>query len=144
MYTSTIRLGKEESLKNYTVAFNGDAMGKSMQGAGGSLVMGVVLNSIIARVTGDKFSDRSPLDWMTDVYNECNSVFKSFNGTMILSGAMALIDESNGDMYYWNAEHPFTVLYRDEVAGFLEDSLQLRKLGLDSEFEFRVRKIDIV
>jgi HAMP domain-containing protein len=138
--TDTIRLGTPKKNRNYIVALNGDAMGKSMQGAGGSLVMGVVINSIIARATGEKMLNMTPVEWMTETYYECNSVFKSFNGTMILSAALALIDESNGDMYYWNAEHPFTVLYRDREAGFIEDSLQLRKLGLDSEIPFRVRK----
>jgi HAMP domain-containing protein/tetratricopeptide (TPR) repeat protein len=138
--TDTIRLGTPKKNRNYIVALNGDAMGKSMQGAGGSLVMGVVLNSIIARATGEKMLNMTPVEWMTETYYECNSVFKSFNGTMILSAALALIDETNGDMYYWNAEHPFTVLYRDKEAGFIEDSLQLRKLGLDSEIPFRVRK----
>ncbi len=138
--TDMIRLGTPKKFRNYIVALNGDAMGKSMQGAGGSLVMGVVIHSIIARASGDKILNTTPIDWMTETYHECNSVFKSFNGTMILSAALALIDESNGDMFYWNAEHPFTVLYRDGVAGFIEDSLQLRKLGLDSEIPFRVRK----
>jgi HAMP domain-containing protein len=142
--TGYIKLGSQRKNKSYVIAVNGDAMGKSMQGAGGSLVMGVVINSIIARSSGDKVVNMTPLEWMTETYNECNNVFKSFNGTMILSAVMALIDESNGDMYYWNAEHPFTVLCRDGETGFLEDSLQLRKLGLDSEIPFRVRKFKLL
>ncbi len=142
--TGYIKLGTQRKFKNYVVAVNGDAMGKSMQGAGGSLVMGVVINSIIARSSGDKIVNMTPVEWMTETYNECNNVFKSFNGTMILSAAIALIDESSGDMYYWNAEHPFTVLCRDGEAGYIEDSLQLRKLGLDSEIPFRVRKFKLL
>ncbi len=47
--TGNLRLGTKDKFKRYTMAMNGDAMGKSMQGAGGSLVMGVVMNSIMAR-----------------------------------------------------------------------------------------------
>ena len=32
-------------------------------------------------------------------------------------------------MYYINEEHPFTILYRDGCASFIEDEIMLRKLG---------------
>jgi tetratricopeptide (TPR) repeat protein len=121
------------------MVMNGDAMGKSMQGAGGSLVMGVVMNSIMARSASNKrILDITPEKWLTDVYLETNSVFKTFNGTMVLSATVALIDDITGKMFYWNAEHPFSVLYRDETASFIEPGLRLRKLGLESEYEFAV------
>lgn len=46
--TGNLRLGIPSDYKRYVFAMNGDAMGKSMQGAGGALVMGVVVNSILA------------------------------------------------------------------------------------------------
>ncbi len=143
--TGNLKFGTPENFRRYTLAMNGDAMGKSMQGAGGSLVMGVVMNSIMARSAANKrILELSPEQWLTDVYHEVNSVFKSFNGTMVLSATVVMIDDENGEMLYWNAEHPFTILYRDEKANFIEDGLKLRKLGLDSEYEFAVYKFQLV
>lgn len=137
--TGNLKLGTPSSHKRYVMALNGDAMGKSMQGAGGCLVMGVVMNSIMARSAANKkVLNVTPEQWLTDVYAEVNSVFKSFNGSMVLSATIILINEETGMMHYFNAEHPFSVLYRDNKASFIESSMQLRKLGLDSEFEFKV------
>ncbi|MCB1157512.1 MAG: SpoIIE family protein phosphatase, partial [Leptospiraceae bacterium] len=137
--TGNLRLGKKESYKRYTVAINGDAMGKSMQGAGGSLVMGVVMNSILARsAANDRILDLSPAEWLSKTYQEVHSVFKSFNGTMVISAVFFVVDDETGDCWYFNAEHPFTVLFRDGKASFIENDLKLRKLGLDSEIEFQV------
>ncbi|HRG48742.1 MAG TPA: SpoIIE family protein phosphatase [Leptospiraceae bacterium] len=143
--TGNLKFGTPDNFRRYTLAMNGDAMGKSMQGAGGSLVMGVVMNSIMARSAANKrILELSPEQWLTDVYHEVNSVFKSFNGTMVLSATVLMIDDESGEMLYWNAEHPFTILYRDEKANFIEDGLKLRKLGLDSEYEFAVYKFQLV
>ncbi|MCB1177979.1 MAG: SpoIIE family protein phosphatase [Leptospiraceae bacterium] len=143
--TGNLKLGTPDYYKQYTMAMNGDAMGKSMQGAGGALVMGVVMNSIMARsASNKKVLNVSPEQWMREAYHECNAVFKSFNGTMVLSATVVLIDDTSGEMFYWNAEHPFTILYRDGKASFIENDLQLRKLGLDSEFEFKVNKFQLV
>jgi tetratricopeptide (TPR) repeat protein len=43
---------------------------------------------------------------------------------------MGLVEEKTGMLYYINAEHPWVVLYRDEKASFIEDSLSLRKIGM--------------
>ncbi|HMV78224.1 MAG TPA: SpoIIE family protein phosphatase [Leptospiraceae bacterium] len=137
--TGNLKFGIPADHRRYTMVMNGDAMGKSMQGAGGSLVMGVVMNSIMARSASNKrVLDMSPEKWLTDVYNEIHSVFKTFNGTMVISATVALIDDLTGRMLYWNAEHPFSVLYRDMNASFIETGLNLRKLGLESEYEFQI------
>jgi HAMP domain-containing protein len=137
--TGNLRLGKVDNYKRYTMAMNGDAMGKSMQGAGGSLVMGVVMNSIMARsASSDRIMDATPEQWLTDTYNEIHSVFKSFNGTMVISATIFLIDNETAKAWYINAEHPFSVLYRDGIATFIEKDLMLRKIGLDSEIDFQV------
>ncbi|MCK6379923.1 MAG: SpoIIE family protein phosphatase [Leptospiraceae bacterium] len=142
--TGNLKFGTPDNFKRYTMAMNGDAMGKSMQGAGGSLVMGVVMNSIMARSAGNKrILDSTPEQWLTDIYHETNGVFKSFNGTMVLSCVVAIVDDESGEMWYFNAEHPFSVLYRDGRASFIEDRLNLRKLGLDSEIEFQVFKYQL-
>ncbi|TGK38089.1 SpoIIE family protein phosphatase [Leptospira andrefontaineae] len=137
--TGNLRLGKENDYKRYTFAMNGDAMGKSMQGAGGSLVMGVVINSILARsAANDRVLDTTPSEFLTEIYKEMQSVFKSFNGSMVISGTFIIVEDETGKFWYFNAEHPFSVMYRDGRAGFLETGLTLRKIGLDSEYEFKV------
>lgn len=139
--TGNLRIGKPSDYKRYTFAMNGDAMGKSMQGAGGSLVMGVVINSILARsAANDRVLDTSPTEWLTEIYHEMQSVFKSFNGSMVISGTFVLVEDETGKVWYFNAEHPYSVIYRDGRAGFLETGLTLRKIGLDSEYEFKVHQ----
>ncbi len=139
--TGNLRFGTPNKNTRYTMILNGDAMGKSMQGAGGSLVMGVVINSIMSRsASNGRVLEMTPEQWLTDLYFEVNSVFKSFNGTMVISATVFLINDVTGEGFYFNAEHPFSILYRDGVANFIEDGLNLRKLGLDSEFEFAVQK----
>lgn len=139
--TGNLKFGTPNNYSMYTMAMNGDAMGKSMQGAGGSLIMGVVMNSIMARSAAKKkILDTNPIKWLTEVYHELNSVFLAFNGSMLLSATVLLVKDETGELYYWNAEHPFTVIYRDKKASFLEDGLELRKLGIESEFEFKVNQ----
>jgi tetratricopeptide (TPR) repeat protein len=141
--TGNLKLGTVEKYSSYTMALNGDAMGKSMQGAGGSLIMGVVMNSIMARSAANKrILDISPVKWLTDVYHELNSVFLTFNGSMLFSATIMLINDETGETYYWNAEHPFTVILRDNKAEFLEGGLELRKLGSESESEFEFKVLE--
>ncbi|TGN10244.1 SpoIIE family protein phosphatase [Leptospira ilyithenensis] len=142
--TGTLKFGKPEDYKTYIMTLNGDAMGKSMQGAGGALVMGVVINAIMSRsASNKKVLDMKPEEWLTDIYYEVNSVFKSFNGTMVISATVLLIEEKSGEMFYFNAEHPATILYRDGKASFIEQELLLRKLGQESEFAFQVYKYQL-
>jgi len=130
--------------RRFVVSLNGDAMGKSMQGAGGSLVMGVVMNSIMARsAKNNKVLNISPEQWLKETYEEVHSVFLAFNGSMVISIVMSVVDEETGEMWYWNAEHPFQILYRNGKASFIEEDLQLRKVGLESEIPFRVRKFQL-
>ncbi|WCL50167.1 SpoIIE family protein phosphatase [Leptospira sp. GIMC2001] len=131
--------------REYIVFVNGDAMGKSMQGAGGALVLGVIFHSVVTRTNSRKDANfRGPETWLKECYLELQSVFETFDGSMLISVIMGLIDVKTGFMFYVNSEHPWTVLYRDGKAGFLETDLELRKIGtmgLDSEF--RVKSIQL-
>lgn len=122
--------------RKYTVFLNADAMGKSIQGAGGVLVMGTVFKSVVTRTKQVPImQDRHPERWLKDSFLELQDVFISFDGSMLLSAVIGLIDDVTGTMYYINAEHPWVVLYRDKVASFIENELLLRKIGFDnSEF----------
>jgi len=137
--SGNLRFGTPEKNRKFTMAINGDAMGKSMQGAGGSLVMGVVMNAIMSRsASNKKILSITPEQWLLDVHKEVDSVFKSFDGTMVISAVIVLIDELSGEMFYINAEHPASILYRDGKAEFIEKELLLRKFGSESEFECEV------
>ncbi|HOO71715.1 MAG TPA: bacteriohemerythrin [Spirochaetota bacterium] len=116
--------------KIYIVFLNADAMGKSMQGAGGALVLGAVFQSIIdrSRFSSDE-QDLYPEQWLKRSFLELQKVFEVFNGSMLISLVMGLVEEETGLMYYINAEHPWTVLYRGRKASFLEGGRTLRKIG---------------
>lgn len=117
--------------KNYCVFINGDAMGKSIQGAGGALVLGVVFRSIIERTKIFKPNmELFPEQWLKICFIELQNVFTSFDGSMLVSIVMGLIEENTGALFFLNAEHPWTVLYRDGKAEFLERQLYLHKVGM--------------
>ncbi|MBK7055078.1 MAG: serine/threonine-protein phosphatase [Leptospiraceae bacterium] len=117
--------------KNYCVFINGDAMGKSIQGAGGALVLGVVFRSIIERTKIFKPNmELFPEQWLKICFIELQNVFTSFDGSMLVSIVMGLIEENTGGLFFLNAEHPWTVLYRDGKAEFLEHQLYLHKVGM--------------
>ena len=116
--------------RDYVLFLNGDAMGKSIQGAGGALVLGTVFQSIVERTKASKQEQNiHPERWLKDAFAEMHKVFSSFDGSMLMSIVMALVDIKTGTLFFINAEHPFTVLYRDGKASFLEEDVPIRKLG---------------
>ncbi|WP_244939977.1 SpoIIE family protein phosphatase [Leptospira adleri] len=128
-----IIIADELTLKNrrYLVFVNGDAMGKSIQGAGGALVLGVVFRSFLSRTkTVSSYKSKPPEVWLKDCFSELQNIFESFDGSMLISVVLGLVDLESGILYFLNAEHPWTVLYRDGVASFIEDKLELRKIGI--------------
>lgn len=137
--TGNLRFFSEKN--KFTMFFNGDAMGKSMQGAGGAIVLGTALNNIMRRsAQNNRILMTSPHKWLTSTYQELHALFATFNGSMMISGVMGLINEHTGKMLYFNAEHPWTVLYRNQKASFIENELCLRKLGSESEFSFEIKR----
>ncbi|WP_411822263.1 SpoIIE family protein phosphatase [Leptospira sp. 'Mane'] len=117
--------------KNYTLFVNADAMGKSIQGAGGVLVLGSVFAAIVERTKMSTLtSNVYPERWLKNSFLELQKVFETFDGSMLVSLVLGLVDDSTGTVYYINAEHPSLVLYRDGIAEFLDQEMQLRKLGI--------------
>jgi tetratricopeptide (TPR) repeat protein/HAMP domain-containing protein len=139
--TDTIKLNGKE----YTAFVNGDAMGKSIQGAGGALVLGVVFNAGLMRSKVERYQNVFPESWIKERFLDLQNVFMSFEGSMYISVCMGIIENVSGVMYYINAEHPWTVLYRDGKASFLEDELAIRKLGTPGQEEkFYVRMFPLM
>ncbi|MCB1304354.1 MAG: SpoIIE family protein phosphatase, partial [Leptospiraceae bacterium] len=114
----------------FTLFLNADAMGKSMQGAGGALVLGAVLEAIVDRtmLSGDA-SSHHPERWLKNAFIELHKVFETFDGSMLISMVFGLVDDNTGLVYMINAEHPWSVLYKGEKADFVETDLDFRKLG---------------
>ncbi len=116
----------------YLFATNADAMGKSIQGAGGAIVYGTAINTILATSTaGERVLESTPREWLMRMYKELHNIFLSFDGSMLVSGVFLLLNEHTGKAYYMNAEHPWAISYRDNKAEFIENDLMLRKLGAD-------------
>lgn len=116
--------------KRHIAFVNGDAMGKSIQGAGGALVLGSVFHTIVERTQATlAMQQQAPERWLKNAFIELHRVFESFDGSMLMSGFFGLIDEHTGLMYHILAEHPRAVLYRNGKAEFIENDTMLRKLG---------------
>ncbi len=118
--------------RRYTVVLNGDAMGKSMQGAGGALVLGTVFKTIVSRTQlSSAAQEVYPEQWLKAAFVELQNTFVAFDGSMLVSIILGLVDDETGLFYFINAEHPWAVLYRQGRASFIEDDLSLRKVGVE-------------
>ncbi|MDF3822068.1 SpoIIE family protein phosphatase [Leptospira sp. 96542] len=116
--------------KKYLLFVNADAMGKSMQGASGALVFGAIFQSIAQRTKNNpQFQNISPEDWLSEYVVEMHRIFETFDGTMLVSMVMGLIEDMTGVLYFLNAEHPNPVLYRDKKANYVNVDKSYRKLG---------------
>ncbi len=115
----------------FTIFLNADAMGKSMQGAGGALVLGSVFESVLERTkSSSAVNEQYPERWLKNTFIELHKVFNAFDGSMLVSVFLGVLDEKTGLLYSINAEHPWTILYRDGKASFIESELLFRKLGM--------------
>lgn len=116
--------------KKFIAFINADAMGKSMQGAGGVLVLGSVYQNIIERThTEEREKKLYPEQWLKNCVRELHKIFESFDGSMLISMIVGLVDEATGFFYYINAEHPFMIMYRDDHSRFVDRELTFRKIG---------------
>ncbi|MBI3396438.1 MAG: SpoIIE family protein phosphatase, partial [Spirochaetia bacterium] len=114
----------------HTVFINADAMGKSIQGAGGAIVLGAVFSSIVERtLLSVESRDMTPERWLKNAFLDRQKGFMGFDGTMLMSLFMGLVDDETGTLYYINAEHPSAVIYRNGKASFLPDQPMFYKLG---------------
>ncbi len=132
--TENIRLGR----RNYVAFISADAMGKSLQGAGGALVLGASLKSLLIRTRIRGSRSLFPELWLRDTYRDLNDLFLTFNYSMMITCVIGLVDESTGFMYFVNAEHPRSVLFRGGRAEFLKNEWMVSKLGDNKTDEFRI------
>ncbi len=131
--------------RSYTVFLNGDAMGKSMQGAGGAIVLGVIFHTYLNRSRFSSYQkQKSPELWLRDAALDLQNAYMSFQGSMFVSLVMGLVDEQSGLMYFINAEHPWIVLLRKGKAQFLGEDMLVRKIGTPGvEESLRIRTFQL-
>lgn len=130
--------------RQYVAFVNGDAMGKSMQGAGGAVVLGTSFGSAVERTRlTSSDANRRPETWLREAFREMNRVFLSFEGSMMTTMLLGLIEEKSGKVFYINCEHPYLALLRKGEASFPEQKLTT-KLGLAlPEIEPEVNLIEL-
>lgn len=75
------------------------------------------------------FANQTPENWLINAFNELHNVFIMFDGSMMISLNMGIIEDKTGRLCYINAEHPAIVLYRDEKANFLPLDETITKVG---------------
>lgn len=117
----------------YLFFLNADAMGKSIQGAIGALIIASVIESILERtLKAFIFKNYSPERWLKNTAAELRHIFDAFNQAMGATLLMGLIEEKTGCVYFVNFEHPPMILYRNSSAQYLHEDIYFERLGVSS------------
>lgn len=118
-----LRLGGEP----YVAWLNADAMGKSVQGAGGALVLAVAFRAFL-HLSADgqpSLQGRAPVEWLLRLAEELQRVFRPFEGRMLVTLIAGVAHETSGQVYAINAGHPAAALLRaGQAAPVLEASME--------------------
>lgn len=116
--------------KPYLFFINADAMGKSIQGASGLLVLLAMLKSAIERNTLiEEEQNLYPEIWLKNLFIQMHKTFETFDGSMMVSLIIGLIDIETNSLYFINAEHPYPALIRNQKGRLIKEKHYLRKLG---------------
>lgn len=118
--------------RTWLAFLNCDAMGKSIQGAGGALVAGVFFQSFFDRYDSHGAAIE-PVGLLRQCYTELQQSFRPFEGMMMCTAILGLVDEADGRLHYVNAEHPALVLLRRGRASFIEPFQQADKIGMPGD-----------
>ena len=128
----SLDLGGEECV----VYLNADAMGKSMQGAGGALVTGCVFEAFVQRtLRSEELSRMEPEEWLSNAFLQLDLALDSFGGSMLVSAVLGLVESGSGRMHHLNAEHPWSVVLRSGKVFFLPTERVCWKLGVGEKNE---------
>ncbi len=127
--------------ESYVAWLNGDAMGKSVQGASGAIVLAVAFRAFL-HLSADgqvPMSGRPPVEWLLRACEELQRVFRPFEGRMMASLLMGLVHEDSGQLYAINAGHPPAVLLRGTDIRFVLERTQDPVGALDPDTEDEAR-----
>ena len=90
--------------RKHTLFVSEDAMRKSMQGAGGAIVFGTVMNNILSRSESNRRNlTIDPALWLEQTFYELHASFVTFDGSMLNSCALGLIEDTTGKMILYLA-----------------------------------------
>ncbi len=112
----------------YLFIMNSDAMGKSLQGAIGALVVGITTKNFLSENKNCK--NLTPEKWLFNLFMILQKSFECFEETMFASSCMALLNLKKGIYYQVNSDHPKTIIYRNNEATFLNSTTDTNKLGV--------------
>ena len=123
--------------KEFLFLINGDAMGKSLQGAIGALAIGMVVKSYLKENKICK--NTSPELWIYGLFSKLHESFECFEETMFASSCISLLDYKDGFYYQVSSEHPKTILLKSDKANFLNNSVDTSKLGVNGiQSQFKI------
>jgi len=105
-----------------------DAMGKSVQGAGGAIILGAIFNHFAQTAFRDAIHV-SPENFLKDIYVRLQNVFLPFEGVMLMAGIIGIVDDDTRKLFYFNAEYPLPALLRSGGAAFISDKKPLPLIG---------------
>lgn len=111
--------------ERYLFFCNADAMGKSIQGAGGALVLASALRTLLERPADPRHVAEQ---WLSRAYTELDRVFRNFDGSMYITFVIGLLHENSGWTYWLNGEHPPPVLVHAGGAELIRGT-SMHKLG---------------
>ncbi|MBX7058159.1 MAG: AAA family ATPase [Leptospirales bacterium] len=113
--------------RDCAVFVNADAMGKSLQGAGGVLILAAVFEALT--VSGRSI-ESSPEAWLHRCYREFSLIFSSFSGYMMASCILGVIDAGTGDCWLSLSDHPPPALLEGGEVRLLSEATQAPRLGM--------------
>jgi len=127
----------------YIFFFNADAMGKSMQGAGGAIVAGTTINYILNKANNSGFPiQKDPETWLNSLYLEINSMFQTFEGYMLVTATCGVLEENTGKLIWFNAEHTPSILFHKKAEFILGEKFSPKFGSKFNEFpEFNYYKL---
>ncbi|MFN3604993.1 MAG: SpoIIE family protein phosphatase [Leptonema sp. (in: bacteria)] len=127
---------KEIFLRNrrYLFFINADAMGKSLQGIGGIIVLSSILSAILKRTEKIKTEQQKyPETWLKYTSIEIQEVLETFDSFMMISCVIGLMDEETGFVYFLNFDHPKPLIITSKKESYFVDSKIYKKLGFPEE-----------
>lgn len=111
-----------------------DAMGKANQGACGALILATIVRTYVERTKKTAQLGRLyPERWLRLLHDELRAGFAGFDGQMMISAAVGLIDAKSRYVYYFNAEQPRPVSFLNAEAKFIGPENSCCKIGMPGD-----------
>jgi Stage II sporulation protein E (SpoIIE) len=117
--------------RHFTFFVAADAMGKANQGACGALILATIVRTYVERTKkSSQMNQAYPERWLKLLHSELQAGFAGFEGLMMISAFIGLVDEASGWMYFFNSEQPQLVSYRNGKARYVCRENPCEKIGL--------------